>query len=190
MSAGLLRVARRAAGLTIREQGELAGVAHSRVVEYERGRHQPSLERAELLLAAAGYTLLALPGVGALSTAAESGDVIRDVLADGRARHEDVAFRVVIQLHDDLTASPNYLVGCLVASPPPLTGDRRFDALIAGVVEVHVARRGLPLPPWVSEASRTVTPRWYPDGHESDDDVVPEVSRHGVALRASELASV
>jgi transcriptional regulator with XRE-family HTH domain len=190
VSAGLLRVARRAAGLTIRRQGELAGVAHSRVIEYERGHHQPSLKRAERLLAAAGYTLIALPGVGSLTTAAQCADAIRDVLADGLDRGEDVAFRVVIQLHDDLTAAPNYLVGSLIAAPPPLTGDTRFDALIAGLVEAHVVRCGLPVPPWVGEASRTVTPRWYPDGYESDDEVVPEVSQHGVALRTSELESV
>lgn len=80
----------------------------------------------------------------------------------------------------------------LCVAPPPLTGDRRFDAAIAAVVEYHLARDSLPLPSWVYEASRSVPDPWVPDPYAGPDIVAdaPEpFRRRGVLLAERELVS-
>lgn len=46
--------------------------------------------------------------------------------------------------------------------PPPLTGVRPIDALVAAAA-AHVAfTAGLAVPTWANEAARTCEPLWYP----------------------------
>lgn len=58
---GILRQARRRAGLSQRQLSRLTGVAEARISDYENGRHQPSAAMLQRLLAAAGHDLVALP---------------------------------------------------------------------------------------------------------------------------------
>lgn len=193
-AAKLVRPARQAEGLSLRKLASRARIAHSRLAELENDVHDVGVTRLEAILRGAGYRLVAVPVTG--STAAEVADfVARSLEPEGGHRAEDRAFRTVLQLHDDLTVCPDHLLGTLVAAPAPSVGDRRFDALIAAIVEHHLRARGLPLPPWVTEPSRTVLPTWYPDdslsGRGTADETAPCAFRsHGIMLAASELDSV
>jgi hypothetical protein len=49
----------------------------------------------------------------------------------------------------------------LIREPPELTGDRKADALLAGVAEHLSATRGLPCPRWVREPERFLDRFWF-----------------------------
>lgn len=51
----MLRTARREAGLTLRELGELAGTSHSTLAAYESGRTTPTVATLDRVLSAAGF---------------------------------------------------------------------------------------------------------------------------------------
>jgi hypothetical protein len=106
-------------------------------------------------------------------------------------RHSDeVAFRALIGLNDDLAAVVGSLRATLCVDPPALCGDARFDAAIAAVVEYHLTKGALPLPEWIHEPTRTLEEPW-PISPYTDISEVPAVfCRHGVLLAESELASV
>lgn len=186
----LVRAVRRSAGLSVVACAAGAGIPHARLSEYEHGRHQPSVARLQALARAAGLRFVPVPVPSTVVTAAEAADEVYEVLRSGAIRAESRALRVVFQLHDDLAAAPSHVLPALVATPAPPTGDARFDALVAGVVEWHTRGRGLPVPPWVSEPERTVEPPWQPDPHTERSDAIDVLVRHGVILAASELESV
>jgi len=148
------------------------------------------VESLVALLAATGHRLALLPT--AARPAAEAAQAIAGHL---RVLDEDRAFREVIQLSDDLGAAPADVRVALVVTPPPPTGDPRYDALLAGVVEEHLLRSRLPVPEWVRHPSRRLSQRWYVDDNPytralSDATALAGPLRHNVVLAASELASV
>jgi hypothetical protein len=83
----------------------------------------------------------------------------------------------------------------LAVSPPPPTGNDRFDALVAGITEVRLAQEGLPLPKWLAENSRVaLREQWVVAPYSSVADVIvntPEpLRRRGVLIDAADLESV
>lgn len=90
---------------------------------------------------ASGYGLTLLPGTGldAISTAAH----VTSALADG---DEDAAYRFVIQRADDLAALHAAERVAASVAPPAPTGDARFDAFIAGIVETRLEAEATPPP--------------------------------------------
>ncbi len=82
----------------------------------------------------------------------------------------------------------------LVAAPPPPTGDRRYDAYLAAVVE-H--RLGEAAPDWAKSPRRSVTPGWVigsgPQNRELESliraETPPAFRRHGVFIHPSDLTS-
>lgn len=183
-----VRTVRRAAGLGVRECASLAGVAHARICEYEADGHQPSVERLQDISRVCGLRFVPLPVPFTTATAAEAADEIYEFLLERTPLRKSL--RVVFQLNDDLSAAPDHILGALVATPAPATGDVRLDALIAGLVEWHVRRRRLPIPPWVLEPTRTIESPWKMDPHGDLGDAVDVIARHGVIISHSELASV
>ena len=103
---------------------------------------------------------------------------IAQLLAASRFRP---AYRAFLGLHDDLLrAEPSTRVA-LCVTPPVLVGDRRYDALIAALVEHDLERDGLPIPPWAKDSGRHAEGWWVED--------LPG-RRHGIWLDAAELESV
>jgi hypothetical protein len=125
----------------------------------------------------------------AATTVAEWSDYISQELRSER-RSFEVAFRAFIGLNDDLAAAAPPLRIVLCAPPPMPCGDPRFDAAIAGLVEHHLFSVGLPVPTWVHDPSRTLSEVWQVSRYTDPSDVLEALLRHGVALAASELASV
>ena len=126
---------------------------------------------------------------GLLGSAADWAERIRQEFTSPR-RSEEVAFRCLIGFSDDLGAADPDARASLCAIAPPLCGDARFDAGIAGVVEYHLTSAGLEVPAWVGDPSRVLLEEWVVSPYTDPGEVPSAFRRHGVLLAASELASV
>jgi transcriptional regulator with XRE-family HTH domain len=159
--ASLLRGARRAAALTQAEVARRAATAQSAVAAYESGERKPGLATLDRLLGACDHELelVARPRVrsGAASLA-ELAVVVRGDLATSR---EGDALRLLFGFADDFRASSRPGRLSLTGEEPPPTGDRRFDAALAGLAEFLAAEAGLPAPPWVNAPGRFAEPFWF-----------------------------
>lgn len=187
----LLRQARSAAGVTTRALARAAGSTQPRVTEIERGASDPRVGTLEGLLRATGHQLAVLPTQA--PTASTVAQAIRSDLADRGPGAEERTFRALLVLSDGLSTATDPIKVALAVTPPAPTGDLRFDAAIAGIVEHHLERNGLPLPEWVREPARSLTDTWTPDPYADADvasDTPTALRRHGVLLAAAELASV
>ena len=90
-------------------------------------------------------------------TAVELAELLAEDLRLGRTTGD--MLRAVRQLVMDADRSPD--VSALIADEAPPTGDQRWDALIAGVVEFVAARRGVTTPSWVTSPERFLTEWWF-----------------------------
>jgi len=106
--------------------------------------------------------------------------------------------RQVIQASDDFDALGGDAARRAFLAEPPLTGDPRYDALLAGLA-VHLCRRaGLPMTPaWTRDESRYLDRMWW-FGLDGDSGLqayvfqrTPSCMRsRGVLFNADNLASV
>jgi transcriptional regulator with XRE-family HTH domain len=156
----ILRQARHAALLTQQELARLAGTSQSAVAAYESGRRTPKLDTLTSLLETCGYEvrMTAVPRTrqGALSLE-EIARVIAEVPPP--VRPED-ALRLVFGFTDDFRGSSVAGRRSLIAQAPGRTGERRFDALLAGTAEFFTAESQLPVPRWVDDPDRFCEPFW------------------------------
>ena len=191
VAAALLQQARLAVGLSARALARQAGAAQARLSEIERGVHDPAVGTIDRALRAAGWQLVVLPTRA--PTAGTVALAIRQVILGGRPSAEERAFRSLLSLSDGLASAEPALRVALAAAPAPPTGDVRFDAAIAAVVDYHLSRSRLPVPGWVRDPSRTLAEPWTPDpyaGAELAAEVPGAFRRHGVLLAQRELESV
>ncbi len=83
--------------------------------------------------------------------AAETATQISESLHAGdRSR----ALRQLIQLADDLLSASDSACAVLTVVEPPSTGERLWDAAIAGLVAWRLGEHGSQLPAWVSSPER------------------------------------
>lgn len=83
----------------------------------------------------------------------------------------------------------------LMSVTPPSTGDRRWDALIAGVVEDFCIHHGCSAPSWVFDPSRYLDRWWF---FTTVDAMRPTaivetpatISNHGVFIQRASLVNV
>lgn len=186
----ILRQARRAVGLSQRALARSVSVHQPGLAAIESGAHDPSVGTLERALSGLGYRLIAVPSLR--MSAADTADDVGKALRAGR---EDVAFRHLLQLNDDLLAEAPPLKVALTAAPPALTGDRRHDAFLAALVEHHLGSGGLPVPGWCNEPERTARPVWFVSdlpAFRADAYRTSPISfvRRGVFVNAADLASV
>lgn len=188
VAARLLRQARRRAGWSQRQLAARARWRQPSIATIESGVHDPRVGRLDALLGSLGCRLVVVPSRSL--SAADAAEEIFDLLRTG---DEPRAFRQLLQLSDDLRSEEGGVkVALTVASPAP-TGDVRYDAFIAGLVEYVLGAEGLPVPAWVEEPERCSLVPWVVDPY-GDDDVEGATptpfSRRGVFLSPSELESV
>ena len=188
-SAQLIRGERLAARLSQVELSSRSGIRQPNVARAESDQRSSSFDTCERLVRAAGFRLAVLPGGG--TDAFATGVAVRAAIEDGR---EERAYRLVIQLADDLAQVHGAeRVAATVASPPS-SGDVRYDAFLAGVVEVRLDAEHLPQPSWLEHAPVLQEP-WYVDSWAEGDGRVtaatpPALRRRGVHIDAAELVSV
>ena len=185
----LVRQARTCSGLTQRAIGERADVPQSVIARAETGGRDLNSSGLDRILRATGYQLTTIPTLR--STVAEAADQAGRHLAEG---NENAAYRDVIQLADDLAAEHGALRVALAVCPPPPTGDTRFDAWIAGLVEWRLDTERLPHPTWL-DAAPHLTEHWWVDEFSAGDQAVAAatpapIRERGVIIDEAELVSV
>lgn len=187
MNAGsLLRTSRRAAGLSQRALAQLAGVSQPALADIERGAHDTNIATLTSILGTVHFQILAVPTTG--QSVASWADVIHQQLRSKSVAAEQESFRSLIGLSDDLAQASECARVALCVAPPATTGDRRFDAAIAGIVEYHLGAK-LPQPEWLDEPSRFLTTLWEATPFVSDNEIDEPFRRRGVLLARSELRS-
>lgn len=189
LAGALLSTARSNRGISSRALAHLAGASQPGIVEVERARKGATATRLERLLSALGYQLTVLPT--RLAPVWRASHEIRRFLA---ARDPDGALRVIWQLAADLQAADPSLRIALCVTPPPPTGEPRYDALIAAIVDHELTRDQLPRPAWLDEPWRTLDAPWDLEPvaslrPEARDLTPPAIAAHGIYLDAAELVN-
>ena len=141
-----LRAARRKADLTLRQVAMAAGTSEPNVAAYERGVKTPN--------AATLTRLLAVIAVGAASrihrerllTVAAAAAAIRRGSRTGASTAE--LLRIVREMRTHAGLLTTAAERRAFFAPPTTTGDQRWDAMLAGVVEDWALVHGTKPPPW------------------------------------------
>lgn len=109
-----------------------------------------------------------------------------------RAARLGEMLRLVRQFVVDVDRDPN---ASMIAAEPATTGDRRWDALVAGVVEDVAYRHRLPTPAWTRHPSRYLDEWWFVTDVRALrpwalKESPPAVANHGVFIRRASLVNV
>ncbi len=193
----LLREGRVRRGLSQRALAERAGVPQPTIAAIEAGRRRPSFDLFVRIVERGGLPIRVVLSEPPAWGAAGAGAQIVRFLADEHRREQqrhDSALRTVLDLRDTLLRTPAGELGALVSDRAELSGDRRWDAFLAGVVEEATARHRVPPPAWTQEPERFVEPFWHLSDseafHEWERETAPAaLLRHGVLAAAGELES-
>ncbi|MDA8184937.1 MAG: hypothetical protein ACYCUF_02945 [Acidimicrobiales bacterium] len=116
---------------------------------------------------------------------------VRQSLATGEGRGSTL--RLIRQFLMDLQRAEDPAE--LLHENPETTGDRRWDALIAGVVEDFTLHRCIEAPEWVFEPARFSTPWWFVTTIEAMRPTVivetpAALANHGVFISRASLVNV
>ncbi|MEX0705382.1 MAG: helix-turn-helix transcriptional regulator, partial [Nitriliruptoraceae bacterium] len=135
----------------------LAGTAQSAVAAYEAGGREPTVPVLARMVAATGHRLVldAVPDPALYRLADVALDIAATDPADGERRLRFV-FEFLRGAVDD-----GHPLALLVSAEPPLTGDDRFDALLAAVGEDLCVREGEIPPSWVHGPGRFLDRAWW-----------------------------
>jgi transcriptional regulator with XRE-family HTH domain len=189
LAGNLVLTNRLKAGLSQRAASERSGVTQAEICHIERGEKQPSLPTLGRILDALNIE------IGLTSRLLDhrfSAAEIAEVVAQDAEVSEERAFRDCMTLLDDLRSVTPLRLKELVAVEPTLTGDSRFDALIASIVDEACLQAKVDPPVWVDELRR-ITEDWLVSGVEALREAALEQSpdtfaRHGVYVLADELS--
>ncbi len=200
-ASSILRSLRVRNGLTQRALAHRAGVPQPTIAAIEARRREPSITLLSRIAESVGETLeTRLVPLDRRSVLA-AGVQIADLLSGRRHPErpekvrEDGCLRVVLDLRDGLRRAGREDLLSRVAAPPSLTGEARWDALLAAVVEDECARKNVAPPRWTSDPRRFTKPFWYlskvPTLHDWELANAPGAFvRHGVLAAEEELESV
>jgi len=154
-AAKLLRDARRAAGLTQTELAREANVTQPVIAAYESGSREPSVPMLDRLIAASGNKLVLRfePDSDAYRIHNLAADIKHETSDDKRLR---LVFEFLRSAKDD-----GHPLRTLVATPPPGTGDVRFDVMLAAVAEHLCVQARVPTPRWAAAPRRFLDHAWW-----------------------------
>lgn len=186
--------ARRRLGLTQAQAAELLGTRQSNVSAYEQGRLVPG-DVVSMRIAA--FIDQPADSIFARYSASTLASAAAQIRADLVAGHRDVdMLRVVIQASDDFAKFTSPIERALFLAEPSPTGDRRWDALLAGLA-VHLCRQaGMDrVPLWTRDAHRMLdVPWWFGSSGERKAftlrDAVPSMRARGVLFSRRNLESL
>lgn len=182
-----LRRTRARSGRSLAWVAERAGVAESNLSAIEHGRREPRASTIDRLAAAMDVTFVPV-ATGGRSTTAEAADQIAAALAAGDTA---IAYRVIVQVADDLFSASPYLRALLTAEAP-IAIDQDWDAFLAGVVEWRLQQAGVPAPEWVRAQVRDLGTPWAPPSAilpARPEHVPATLRRRGISVEADELTS-
>jgi transcriptional regulator with XRE-family HTH domain len=190
MSSRILEAARKSRGISQVQLALQAQTFQANISLIESGGTDPGISTIEQCLSPLGFTLIAIP--------TNKPTVAEFALTIGKAIREKKtsrAFRLIIQLNDNLKAVEPEISVALSAAPAPTTGSAQYDALLASVVEHSLSQRKLPIPKWVHEDSRRLDERWIVDSNEANEKAIAKVTpraflKHNVLIDQRELQSL
>jgi transcriptional regulator with XRE-family HTH domain len=154
-AAALLRQARRAAALSQRQLAQLADTSQSAISAYEAGVREPTWPVLDRMIRASGHRLSVALEVDPRPF--RLNDLSRQLrsASDDRRRMR-LVFEFLRSAEED--GHPLLL---LIAREPDLTGDIRFDALLAAMAEDLSVRAGIEPPGWVYGRHRFLDGFWW-----------------------------
>lgn len=186
--ASQLRRARVNGRITLRGAAKSAGLAPSNLSEIENQRRDPTTKLASRIAGALGYQLVLIPQYNR-GSAAEAADSIAD------AGREEVAYRVFLQLADDLAAVGPTARVLLTAEEPSLT-NTRWDGAIAALVEARLLEAHAPVPEWAQNRGIGDVDEWepqrtrFPLAYSTDrEDVSLPFRKRGILIAEAEIVS-
>ncbi|MWV58949.1 helix-turn-helix domain-containing protein [Rathayibacter sp. VKM Ac-2754] len=179
-----MRNARVQNGWSLRKAAAKSGLAAPNLSAIETGRRGATVGTLERVAESLGLVFVPVQSGGRATVA--------DAVESIRGQDDSTAYRVLIQVADDLSAVEPF-VRALLAAERPAAVSPRWDAAVAGIVEWRLAAVGLPSPAWVVETAGDVGWRWVPSSGPlpvRTDRVPAPLLRRGVLLEADELVSV
>lgn len=207
-SAGMLiKRARLQSGMSLTELARAANTSVSTLSKYENGRKSPEYRTLYRILRATGASLrlvmpespnlkvnVSTPGVRSTPTESvlrPTGQYIEKIKS-GLDDSDSVAFRALVQFADDFRRTNNMGRHLAVINQPDTTGDRRFDAAVAALVEYLCRENGVSVPAWVNDEELISKPVWYVSGEDSWTYIETpiEFRKHGVMIHKGAFASV
>ena len=198
----IIRELRARHDLSQRALAQLTGIPQPTISEIEAGKRQPTLPLLGRLVegAGGGVEILVVPSAGPTSARATAAEIRRRLEAvppdspAPRSEREDGALRAALDLRDQLAELGAEQVARATAARPDSTGNERWDAFLAAVVEEAAAAHDIAPPRWVEEPRWFVRPYWYasdsPRFHAWELANTPGAFwRHGILVAEQELAS-
>ena len=184
-----LQEIRKQKGLSQSELASRAETFQANISEIENGISNPNLQTVEAIFSQLEYRLLPVPYKGL--TVQEWGSEINAALAKD---NEKRAFRLFLQLNDDLEALPPELI-ILAALTPPTISNSKYFLLISALVELHLKKTRLPIPAWIATDSRKLESPWFVDEYSNNRAEISRstpifFSKRNIFISESELVSV
>ena len=154
----LVQSVRTNAGLSLRALAGAAGVATSTVHRIERGELQPTIETLARIAEAAGVRLRVEPQLDhAASVVGLALSIRRDIAVDDTS----LVVRKAAEFAHRYNRSDTGRRLRMITAEPPSTGDHRWDAFLAALVEWLAVRTGVGAPDWVHDDDRSLRHGWW-----------------------------
>lgn len=151
-----LRSARQQRGLSQTEVANRIGTTQSAIARLEATASDPRLSTVERYAEAIGLRLT-VTSDGSTSLRQTAGAIQASLGRDDPSE----ALRHIIQFIDDVRRlDPGLRRQAVLVEPEP-TGDRRWDALLAGIAEYASLTFGFAVPGWTAAPSRFLTRFWF-----------------------------
>ena len=192
-SARIVAEAREGAGLSIRALARVAHVSPSTVHRIEHGRLVPTVEMLDRIVHATGGRLDVVVRPDDRTIAGLARAIAADLDRDREVR------TMPVQRAAEFAArfgrgDPEMRRFAIWSEPPP-TGEARWEAFLAALVEWLSVRHGVDVPAWVHDPSRYLTEGWWittmPSLRAWEFAGSPaSFQSHGVYLHRDSLANV
>lgn len=191
MNSAVIREARRRAGLTQTALAELSGTTQSAIAAYETGAKEPSSGTMTRITAAAGFAV----SWNLIETTSATAGAVQAISATASGGNEPESLRLAADLATRLgrLTPGGFLIDAAV--DPGSTGDSRWDAMVAGIVERAAHQVGARVPAWTACPQRFLPSWWFVSPFRSLHasalvDSPPELANRGVFIHEASLGSI
>ena len=146
-------------GLTLAAVARCAGTSSSNLSAYENDRKRPNAATLNRLRAAIAAGAASPIHRSSLLTVPACAASIRSDVRSGKASTADTLRYVRETINNAAFVADSALDRAAFFAEPSTTGDRRWDALLAGVVDYLASKHRFTPPEWTS--GHHVTPFWF-----------------------------
>ncbi len=168
-----------------------SGVDLAVIQESEAGRIALSVEIATKLLESLGKQL----AVGTVSRENILPQIITAMRRSLQDKLENEVLRLVAELYGKLEHCSNEQILQETKADPGLLGNPKWDAMVAGIVEMATRAKGVRAPTWTALESRFAEPCHFISQYKSTwasafVNTPPELANRGIFIHHSSLESV